>query len=178
MPPCLSSSNLARMCLIGGILSGFCFQSTSSPHFQKKRIMERFVEWAKEHGGVLSGCEIKFDNETEQYRVIASQLIRAKSCVCSIPWRLTITPLTIVYHSSFGIYLSARFGKVVVKHDDREFELLTQDSTSSKTLPVTSEMLLVMFLAHERRVSDSFWRPYLAILPDEPTSPYLWENML
>lgn len=137
--------------------------------------MDGFTRWISDNGAVLNGAELRYFPELQQYKMIASMDIDAGSMISSLPQRLIVSPVTILHQSCFGRYLARLFGSIRLQHDERTLDMALGEEMED-ILEISSEILLVAFLAHERHAQDSFWAPYLSILPKNPTSPYLWSD--
>ncbi|XP_073288648.1 uncharacterized protein [Primulina huaijiensis] len=112
--------------------------------------LELFLQWLKVNGVELRGCDIKYCGSDKGFGVFSSD-VAPDGILLAVPLDLAITPMRVLQDPLLGPECRAMLDEGEV--DDR--------------------LLIMLFLMVERLRKNSYWNPYLDMLPNTFGNP-LW----
>lgn len=116
-------------------------------------VLQEMKEWFTEHGGSLHQVDVAIIDEAEGCGLVAQEPVKAGQLVLRVPISLCV-------HVE-AVHLSVLRDVVAA-----EPQLLAEEAQD--------ELLALVLMAERRAGRDSFWWPYLKVMPGEYDTPLYW----
>eukprot|EP00002_Diphylleia_rotans_P010192 TRINITY_DN2058_c0_g1_i1.p1 TRINITY_DN2058_c0_g1~~TRINITY_DN2058_c0_g1_i1.p1 ORF type:complete len:482 (-),score=117.41 TRINITY_DN2058_c0_g1_i1:126-1571(-) len=151
------------------LLLVLCVFMSAYAQAQTQEQIDAYVHWCKENGVDFKHVEIKanpdaehlfYESRHDPWVVVAKEHVPKETELFYVPESLTISPASAMESEKYG-YVFKKPLEMVVEDDGN----MVQSSANTPVIPYTSVVALTLLL--ERLDSESFWKPWLDVLPDK-----------
>ena len=125
---------------------------------RQKTQLQQLINWANNNGAIVN-----FEFHERSCIMKSADINNAKKLVAFIPNKLLLSTSTA---------MESQVGKLLMeKFETGEYEFLGEKYPHALEL-----IILTLFIVFEKRLENSYWKPYLDSLPNNFDLPLVWKN--